>query len=199
MKFAGKVIMVTGASSDIRRQTANDFAKHGAEQVILVAWSAQKLAGLAVEITSSSPGCSAIPCQCDISDKEQVLRIGRDVLDRFGRVDAVVNNAGFANFKNVKDLTIEDIESMTATNYPGMVYCTKAFLGSMLEGRSGHMVNVASLAASFGLAALAPYCATKFAMLGFSESLHHELAGTGVRLTVVNDCRQDKLFQQLVV
>jgi uncharacterized protein len=116
----------------------------------------------------------------------QVLKMGRDVLDRFGRVDVLVNNAGFAVFKSVKDLSVEEIESMTATNYYGMVYCTKAFLGSMLEKRSGHIVNVASLAASFGVAGLAPYCATKFAMLGFSESLHHELAGSGVRVTVVS-------------
>jgi short-subunit dehydrogenase len=112
--------------------------------------------------------------------------MGREVLDRFGRVDVLVNNAGFVTFKSVKDLTIEEIESMTATNYHGMVYCTKAFLGSRLERRSGHIVNMASLAASFGLAGLAPYCATKYTILGFSESLHHELAGTGVRVTAVS-------------
>jgi len=78
------------------------------------------------------------------------------------------------------------MESMTATNYHGMVYCKKAFLDSMLARRLGHIVNVASLAASFGVAGLGPYCATKFAMLGFSESLYHELAGTGVRVTVVS-------------
>jgi hypothetical protein len=121
-----------------------------------------------------------------VSDKEQVLRMSRVVLDQFGHVDVLVNNAGFAVFKNVKDLSIEEIESMTATNYHGMVYCTKAFLDSMLTKKSGHIVNVASLAASFGVAGLAPYCATKFAMLGFSESLYHELAGTGVRVTVVS-------------
>jgi short-subunit dehydrogenase len=112
--------------------------------------------------------------------------MGRDVLTRFSRVDVLVNNAGFAIFKSVHNLSIEEIESMTATNYHGMVYCTKAFLGSMLQNKSGHIVNVASLAASFGVAGLAPYCATKFAMLGFSESLYHELAGTGVRVTVVS-------------
>ena len=186
MKFAGKVVVVTGASSGIGRQAAIDFAKQGAERVILASRSEPKLSQLAGEIADMSPRCDAVPYACDVSDKAQVLRMGRDVLDRFGRVDVLVNNAGFAVFKSVKALSIEEIESMTATNYHGMVYCTKAFLDSMLARRSGHIVNVASLAASFGVAGLAPYCATKFAMLGFSESLHHELAGTGVRVTVVS-------------
>jgi short-subunit dehydrogenase len=186
MKFAGKVVVVTGASSGIGRQAAIDFARNGAERVILVSRSEQKLMELAGEITGASPSCGAVPYVCDVSDKEQVLRMGRDVLDRFGRVDILVNNAGFGVFKGVKDLSIEEIESMTATNYYGMIYCTKAFLDSMLAKRSGHIVNVASLAASFGIAGMSAYCASKFAMLGFSESLHHELAGTGVRVTVVS-------------
>lgn len=186
MKFAGKVVVITGASSGIGRQAAIDFARHGAGHVILVSRSGQKLSDLAGEIAVMSPGCSSVPYTCDVSDKAQVLRIGKDVLDRFGRVDVLVNNAGFAVFKSVKDLSIEEIESMTATNYHGMIYCTKTFLESMLARKSGHIVNVASLAASFGVAGLSAYCASKFAMLGFSESLYHELAGTGVRVTVVS-------------
>jgi short-subunit dehydrogenase len=112
--------------------------------------------------------------------------MGADILDRFGHVDVLVNNAGFGVLKSVRNLSIEEIESITATNYHGMIYCTKAFLDSMLARKSGHIVNVASLAASFGIAGLAPYCASKFAMLGFSESLYHELHGTGVRVTVVS-------------
>jgi short-subunit dehydrogenase len=73
-----------------------------------------------------------------------------------------------------------------ATNYFGMVYCIKNFLPNMLEKNSGHIVNVASVAASFGLPGIASYCASKFAMLGFSEGLQHELKGTGVRVTVVS-------------
>src|SRR5262245_57670963 len=163
MKFDDKVIVVTGASSGIGRQAAIDFAKQGAGHLILVSRSAQKLSELSGEISSVSTKCVAVPYVCDVSDKVQVLKMGRDVLDRFGRVDVLVNNAGFAVFKSVKKLSIDEIESMTATNYYGMVYCTKVFLDSMLEKRSGHIVNVASLAASFGVAGLAPYCATKFA------------------------------------
>ena len=84
------------------------------------------------------------------------------------------------------NLSIEEIESQMATNYFGMVYCIKNFLPSMIQQKSGHIVNVASVAASFGLPGIAPYCASKFAMLGFSEALKHELKGTGVGITVVS-------------
>jgi short-subunit dehydrogenase len=83
-------------------------------------------------------------------------------------------------------LTIEEIESQMQTNYFGMIYCTKNFLPKMLEQKSGHIVNVASVAASFGLPGIASYCASKFAMLGFSEGLKHELKGTGIGVTVVS-------------
>ena len=72
------------------------------------------------------------------------------------------------------------------TNYFGMIYCTKAFLPQMLKQHSGHIVNVASIGASFSVPGVSSYCATKFAMLGFSEGLRHELYDTGVGLTVVS-------------
>src|SRR5579883_220926 len=78
------------------------------------------------------------------------------------------------------------MESQMGTNFFGMMYCIKAFLPKMLEKRSGHIVNVASVAASIGIPGMASYCASKFAMLGFSESLYHELKGTGVGITVVS-------------
>jgi short-subunit dehydrogenase len=80
------------------------------------------------------------------------------------------------------------------TNYSGMVYCTKVLLQSMLLRHSGHIVNVASLAASFEIPGLAGYCASKYAMLGFSESLYCELYGTGVRITAVSYWREDKFL-----
>ncbi len=184
MNFAGKVVLVTGASSGIGRQASIDFAKAGAQTVIIVSRSEERLAKLAAEI--SEQHCQIVQHVCDVSSKEQVSAMGKSVLDRFGRVDVLVNNAGFAVFGPVKDQSIEQIESVMATNYLGMVYCTKAFLDSMIARRSGHIVNVASLAASFGVAGLAGYSASKYAMLGFSEALHHELRGTGVGVTVVS-------------
>ena len=92
----------------------------------------------------------------------------------------------FGIYSKIQHQSIEEIESITFTNYLGMVYCTKIFLNSMISKRSGHIVNVASVAASFGIPGMAAYCASKFAMLGFSESLSHELYGTGVNITLVS-------------
>lgn len=180
MSLAGKIVAVTGASSGIGAESALQFAKRGAT-VVLVARRKERLDSLA-----GSLGKNAMVCKCDVSDKEQVKNMSRQVLERFGRLDVLVNNAGFAIYGPVSRLTIEEIESQMATNYLGMVYCVKSFLPSMLEQKSGHIVNVASVAASFGLPGIAPYCASKFAMLGFSEGLSHELKGTGVGVTVVS-------------
>ena len=113
------------------------------------------------------------------------------VLDTFGRIDVLVNNAGFVIYGKVSELTIEEIESQMETNYFGMIYCTKNFLSHMIEQDQGHIVNVASLGASLGVPGVASYCATKFAMLGFSEGLKYDLSGTGVGVTVVSPIMVD--------
>ena len=123
---------------------------------------------------------------CDVSDKEQVKQMSETVIDTFSQIDVLVNNAGFVIYGKVEELSIEDIESQMQTNYFGMINCTKYFLPHFLKQDFGHMVNVASVGGSFGVPGIASYCATKFAMLGFSEGLHHELHGTNVGVTVVS-------------
>ena len=108
------------------------------------------------------------------------------VLEKFDSVDILVSNAGFAIYGSVSDLSINDIDSQMETNYFGMIYCVKNFHPSMLDKKSGHIVNVASVAAIFGLSGIASYCASKYVMLGFSEGLKHELKNTGVGITVVS-------------
>jgi short-subunit dehydrogenase len=184
-KFKGKVVLITGASSGIGRQTAIDFAKNGAKTIILVARSKSKLEDLEKSLKINFPS-EIVVYPCDISKKVEVVKMGREMLEKLDFIDILVNNAGFGMLGKVQDQSIEDIESITFTNYMGMIYCTKLFLDSMVSRKSGHIVNVASVAASFGVAGLAAYCASKFAMLGFSESLNHELHGTGVGITVVS-------------
>ncbi len=183
MNYAGKVVVVTGASSGIGEESAIEFAKRKAN-VILVARRKEKLDQVAQKI--SKYNSQVMTLQCDVSQKSQVESMSKTVLEKTGRIDILVNNAGFAIYGTVADLKVEEIESQIATNFFGMIYCTKAFLPKMLDQKSGHIVNVASVAASFGLPGMASYCASKFAMLGFSEGLYHELKGTGVRVTVVS-------------
>ncbi len=183
MDFKDKVVLITGASSGIGEQAAIEFAKRGAH-LILVARRQDKLQQVQTRINSTA--ASTLICPCDISKKDQVEEMSKTVLKKFDSVDILVNNAGFAIYGPVTDLTIADIESQMNTNYFGMIYCIKNFLPSMIRKNSGHIVNVASVAASFGLPNIAPYCASKFAMLGFSEGLKHELTNTKVRVTVVS-------------
>ena len=183
MDFKNKIILITGASSGIGKESAIEFAKLGAN-IILVARKKDKLEQVANELKKFN--VSILVCQCDVSKKDQVKEMSKMVLEKFESVDVLVNNAGFAIYGSVDDLTIDEIESQMETNYFGMVYCIKNFLPSMLKKKSGHIVNVASVAASFGLPGIASYCASKFAMLGFSEGLKHELNNTGVGITVVS-------------
>ena len=182
-KLSGKVVVITGASSGIGRSTALEFAKLEAKAIILVARNKERLSQVSSEIDEKS---ESMIFGCDISNKSEVLEMAKEVLSVYDTVDILVNNAGIGILGKVASQSIEELELVTKTNYFGMIYCTKAFLNSMLSKKNGHIINVASLAASFGIPGLAAYCGSKFAMLGFSESLQHELHGTGVRVTVVS-------------
>ena len=183
MDFKNKVVLITGASSGIGKQTAIEFAKLGSN-IILVARRKNKLEQVENELKQFN--VNTLVCACDVSKKDQVEELSKSVLQKFDSIDILVNNAGFAIYGSVSDLSIDEIESQMETNYFGMIYCVKNFLPLMLKKKSGHIVNVASVAASFGLPGIASYCASKFAMLGFSEGLKHELSGTGVGITVVS-------------
>jgi uncharacterized protein len=184
-KFEGKVVLITGASSGIGRQAAIDFAENAAQTIITVSRSKSKLEELEKELKRNFSS-EIVVYQCDVSIKAEVEKMGKEVLEKFGHINILVNNAGFGTYNKVQHQSIEEIESVIFTNYLGMVYCTKLFLNSMLSERSGHIVNVASVAASFGVPGLAAYCASKYAMFGFSESLYHELHRTGVGITLVS-------------
>ncbi len=183
MDYSGKIVIITGASSGIGKESALEFAKLHAS-IVLVSRDKNKLEEVAKELLKYQT--QILVCACDISQKDQVNEMSKQVLEKFGTVDVLVNNAGFGIYGNFNDLKVEEIESQMRTNYLGMVYCTKTFLPKMLEQKSGHIINVASVAASFGIPGMAGYCASKFAMLGCSESLYHELKGSGIGITVVS-------------
>jgi uncharacterized protein len=187
-KFEGKRVLITGASHGIGKQTAFEFARHGADVIILVARTRSKLIELESLLQGSeeSRRVEVVSYQCDVSNMDEVDNLAGLVIRKFGYIDILINNAGVGIYGKVKDQTLGEIEIVMRTNYLGTIYCTKAFLESMLNRHSGHIVNVASVAASFGVAGMAGYCASKYAVLGFSESLYHELHGTGVGITVVS-------------
>ena len=183
MNFKDKVIVITGASSGIGEASAEEFAKRGAN-IVLVARRKDKLEKVEKNLAKYSVKTMSIVC--DVSEKEQVKQMVEKVLETFPQVDVLINNAGFVIYGKVEELSIEDVESQMKTNYFGTIYCTKLFLPYFLKQNSGHIVNVASVGGSFGVPGIATYCATKFALLGFSEGLYHELHETNVGVTVVS-------------
>jgi short-subunit dehydrogenase len=183
MSVKDKIVVITGASSGIGKSTAIEFASKGAK-LTLVSRRREKLEELQQFLSKFNT--EILVCPCDVSNKDQVKKMADQVMEKFGKIDILVNNAGFAIYGTVSDLSIEEIESQMQTNYLGMIYCTKNFLPILQKQNSGHIVNVASVAASFGLPGIASYCASKYAMLGFSEGLKHELKGTKIGVTVVS-------------
>lgn len=181
-KLRGKVAVITGASSGIGRSTALEFARNGAS-VAVAARRREELEAVAAECRALGVRAVAIPT--DVSSHDSASRLIAAVENELGPVDILVNNAGFAIFDGIENARPEDVEAMMQTNYFGTVYCTQAALSSMLKRRSGTIVNVVSIAGLMGFFRMGAYGASKFAMIGFSESLRDEVIGRGVRVAMV--------------
>ncbi|MEK5061617.1 oxidoreductase [Paenibacillus sp. FSL H7-0326] len=180
MKLKDKVILITGASSGIGAICAQKLSEQGALPVLL-ARSEDKLQKISASITGT-PDWYPL----DVTDNVQVEALIKTMIDRYGQIDVVLNNAGYGQFEMTKDMTVAAFEQMMDVNYMGIVRMTKAVLPHMLASRQGHIVNVASMAGKIGTAKSASYTATKHAVLGFSNALRQELRETGIKVTTIN-------------
>ncbi|NHN30280.1 SDR family NAD(P)-dependent oxidoreductase [Paenibacillus agricola] len=180
MMLSGKVVVVTGASSGIGAAMVKELSKRGAIP-ILMARSEDKLGGIAAELAGEH---GLYPL--DVTSNKQVQDTMASVINRFGRIDVLINNAGYGVFDKLTDASVDEMSEMMNVNYMGTVRCIKAVLPAMLEARSGHIINIASLAGKIGSAKSSGYSATKHAVLGFTNSLRQELMGTGVKLSAIN-------------
>ncbi|HEY6140488.1 MAG TPA: SDR family NAD(P)-dependent oxidoreductase [Thermoanaerobaculia bacterium] len=174
----GKTVVVTGASSGIGRAAAAELARRGAN-VVLAARRREKLEAVVRECEAL--GVRATAVVADVTSRDDCRRL----IDAAGDVDVLVNNAGFAVFEAIETAKPDDLAAMMTTNYFGTVWCTQAVLPRMLARGSGTIVNVASIAGIMGYARMGGYCATKFAIIGFTEALRDEVLGRGVRVALV--------------
>src|SRR5213079_800855 len=176
--YQGSAGIVTGASSGLGAQLARDLAARGM-RVALLARRADRLAALAEEIRRGGGEAVAVPC--DVAERASIEGAVASVLERFGRVDLLVNDAGYGRHVLFKDHDAADIERMMRTNYLGMVWATKAVLPAMRARRRGWIVNISSVAGKLGQPDEAAYSASKFAVTGLSD----ELAPLGIHVMTV--------------
>lgn len=175
MELSGKVAIITGVSKGIGRATAEALLAKGA---VVAGWGRTAPEGLQHERFQFF--------KCDIRNETAVQEAFTNTLRELGpQVHILVNNAGIGNFGSIDGFSSEAWHAMFDTNVHGLFYCTKAVLPQMKKQSEGHIINVASLAGTAGTANLAGYCATKYAVRGFSDALFKEVRPQGVRVTCI--------------
>jgi NAD(P)-dependent dehydrogenase (short-subunit alcohol dehydrogenase family) len=178
------VALITGASRGIGAAAARELARRG-YALALAARTAGDIEALAAEL--SAAGSPALPIPTDLRMPEEVQRLARLALDHFGRVDALVSNAGVGgNNRPVARMDDDYVQSILATNLHAPISLTRALLPGMLERRRGGIVFVASVAGHIGLPSSTLYSATKFGLRGFAIGLRREVRRQGVGVTIVS-------------
>ena len=177
------VALVTGASSGIGEAVARLFGSQG-YRVVLAARREDRLQALAQEIETS--GGHSLTVQTDLSSLDQIQRLVESSLNAFGQIDVLVNNAGLGRIKFLEELDpVADIASQLQVNLISLIQVTRAVLPHMISRRTGHIVNMASLAGWVGSPTYTIYAASKFGVRGFSEALRREVGVLGIRVTCI--------------
>ena len=186
-----KVCVITGAASlrSIGYATAELFVEHGAHVVVAdLQMDREVLDRIASSIQSRVPGSSAVHgIRCDISQPEQCERLVREVIERHGQIDCLVNSAGIVRAQAIQDITPADLGTMLDVNLKGTFYLCQAALKVFAVLRSGNIVNVASLAAQRGggLVGGAHYAASKGGVLSLTRSIAREFGHLGIRANAI--------------
>lgn len=183
MDIRGKVVIVTGASSGIGEATAREFGREGAK-VVLAARRVDRLQSLAQEIEAM--GAEALVVQADLSKLEDIQKLVAQTLEKFDRIDVLVNNAGFGRLDWLENLDpVKDIQAQIDVNVMGVIQTTRQVLPVMMKQRSGCIVNMCSMAGLVGTPTYTIYAASKHAVHGFSEALRREVKPWGIDVSLV--------------
>jgi len=177
-----RVIAITGASAGIGRATALRLARDGAS-VAICARRADRLDAVAVEIARA--GGKALPIVADVtSEADMTMFVGKTV-ERFGRLDVMMCNAGFGIYGAIDDITPGQMKKLMDTNYFGTYYAARAALPVFRRQQRGHVIVVSSIAGKRGVPYMGAYSATKFAQIGMAECLRSEVYGSGIHVSVL--------------
>ncbi|ANE45769.1 3-ketoacyl-ACP reductase [Paenibacillus swuensis] len=183
MELKGKVAIITGAGKGIGKASAIALAKEGVH-LGLLARSQSDLESLA-EALKAEYQVQVHYETADVSVRAEVDNAVAALRDRLGGLDILINNAGMAQFGKVMDMEPEQWEQIIQTNLLGTYYMTRAVLPTMLEQESGSIINIASTAGERGAATTSAYSASKFAVMGFTESLMQEVRKSNIRVTAL--------------
>ena len=182
--ITGKVVVITGASSGLGESTARLLAEKGAK-VALGARRKDRIDALVRDITAKG-GC-AVGSKTDVTKREDVEALVKGAVERYGRIDVIVNNSGIMPIAPMAALKVEEWDRVIDVNIKGLLYGVAAVLPIMQKQKSGHIINMASIA---GFKVFAPggtvYSATKFAVRAVTEGLRQELKADNIRCTIIS-------------
>jgi len=174
-----KIWFITGASKGFGREWAEAALERGDK----VAATARKLETL--DALVDTHGDAVLPIQLDVTDREADFSAVKTAADHFGKLDVVVNNAGYGHFGMIEELTEDEARSQMETNLFGALWVTQAALPIMREQGSGHIIQVSSIGGISAFPTVGAYHASKWALEGFSQSLAQEVAGFGINVTLI--------------
>jgi hypothetical protein len=176
-----KVVIITGASSGFGEDAAHLFAKEGCK-LVLVARRLDRLQALVEKIQNDGGEAVAIPA--DVTDRKEIKVMVDSAIDLYGRIDILFNNAGFGRLDWLENLDPErDIETQVDVNLLGVIQVARAVLPHMLEKKSGHIINMSSVAGLIAPPLYSIYSATKYGARGFTDALRREVAPLGIKVS----------------
>ena len=183
MPNSQRVAIITGVSKGIGKAIAESFATHGIN-LVGASRNEEKMAELFENIrTEHKIDCLAV--STDVSKDERVNNMLVKVLEKFGRIDILVNCAGIGAFDHIIDSKLEDWEKLLDINLKGVYLCSKTVLPQMMRQKNGTIINIASVCGLRGYSKCGAYCASKFGVVGFTEVLHHELRPYNIKVFAV--------------
>ena len=188
-RFTNRIILDTGASSGFGLAMTRAFLAEGAT-VVMVARNPDRLAKAATDMQRLAPG-KILTLSCDVTHRPNVNDAVTKTIAQFGRVDILVNNAGTGLIAPVEHIQADDALALFQTNFFGAFHFTQAILPHMQRQRTGHIINMASVAGLRGIPNSSIYCASKAALIAFSDSLRIELRDHGIHVSVICPSRTD--------
>jgi NAD(P)-dependent dehydrogenase (short-subunit alcohol dehydrogenase family) len=183
MDFRDKVVVITGGSRGLGLLIGRELAQQGARLAILARDAAEL--DLARRELTALGGRRVLAVPCDVGDRDEVQWAVDSIVERFGRLDVVINNAGIIQVGPLEHMQIEDFDEAMQVHFWGPLYLIEAALPHLRKHRGGRIVNIASIGGQVAIPHLIPYCASKFALVGLSNGLRAELAKEGTYVTTI--------------